>query len=175
MAPTKHCGRSERNQSHYSLSAKQRELGVEDEVQLMGVSQLLRPYFNVAKDVFRTRNTIHSHANTHENTGLPQEINSVNWSTKPESLILMRYIMRIFRCNAASVDVANWLSWIQNITAHNTHAIYHRVNLYMIVCLYGNCVAGCNQEPVQTIVAQAVSRYSGWLIWKTLKGVPADP
>ena len=38
------------------------------------------------------------------------------------------------------------------------------VEPYMIVCLYGNCAAGCNQEPVQAIVAQVVSRYSGLLL-----------
>ena len=32
-----------------------------------------------------------------------------------------------------------------------------RVGLYVIVCLNSNCAAGCNQEPVQVIVAQVVS------------------
>ena len=31
----------------------------------------------------------------------------------------------------------------------------------MIVCIYGSCAAGCNQEPVQAVVAQ-VSRFSGF-------------
>ena len=29
----------------------------------------------------------------------------------------------------------------------------------MIVRVYGSCAAGCNQEPVQAIVAQVVSQY----------------
>ena len=34
----------------------------------------------------------------------------------------------------------------------------------MIVCLHGSCAAGCNQEPVQAIVAQVVFRYSNSLL-----------
>ena len=30
--------------------------------------------------------------------------------------------------------------------------------------IYGSCVADCDQEPVQAVVAQVVSRYSGWII-----------
>ena len=36
------------------------------------------------------------------------------------------------------------------------------VGPYLIVCTYGSCAAGCNQEPVQALVAQVVSRYSGF-------------
>ena len=36
------------------------------------------------------------------------------------------------------------------------------VGPYMIVCKYGRFAAGCNQEPVQAVVAQIVSRYSGF-------------
>ena len=32
----------------------------------------------------------------------------------------------------------------------------------MIECIYGNCAAGCNKEPVQAVVAQVIVRYSGF-------------
>ena len=35
---------------------------------------------------------------------------------------------------------------------------------YMIVCMYGSCAAGCNQEPVQAIGDRVVSRYGGSLM-----------
>ena len=38
------------------------------------------------------------------------------------------------------------------------------VDPYMIVCMYDSFAAGCNREPVQTVVAQVVSRYSGFAI-----------
>ena len=34
------------------------------------------------------------------------------------------------------------------------------VGPYMIVCIFGSCAANCNQELVQAIVAQVVSRCS---------------
>ena len=35
------------------------------------------------------------------------------------------------------------------------------VSPYMFVCIYGSCAAGCNREPVLTVVKPVVSRYGG--------------
>ena len=42
--------------------------------------------------------------------------------------------------------------------------IFVIVGPYMFVCVYDICVADCNQEPVEAVVAQVVSQYNGLLI-----------
>lgn len=32
----------------------------------------------------------------------------------------------------------------------------------MVVCKYGSCIAGCNQEQVHAILAQVIARYRGF-------------
>ena len=43
---------------------------------------------------------------------------------------------------------------------------------YMIVCIYGSCAAGCNKKPVEAVVAQVVSEYSGFF---NVVGNPGNP
>ena len=52
--------------------------------------------------------------------------------------------------------------WVCNL--FEMFYIFGIVGPCMIVCIYGSCVADCNQEPVQAVVVQEVSQYEELLI-----------